>query len=158
MNAAKDIAPTQRPEVLVIDDDEVLRLATRAALTSAGFEVLEAPDGPRGLIAYQRRVPDIILLDIMMPGQDGFSVCREIRAKPGGGEVAIVMLTGLDDRDSIREAYDAGATDFITKPINYLLLSQRVDYLMRAKRTADALRTSQARLGAAQRIARLGHW
>jgi diguanylate cyclase (GGDEF)-like protein len=77
---------------------------------------------------------------------------------PGGGSVPIVMLTDSDDARAITRAYEVGATDFEVKPVNWVVLGHRIHYLLRAKRTVDALRASEARLAAAQRIARIGHW
>jgi PAS domain S-box-containing protein len=94
----------------------------------------------------------------MMPVMDGFLACTEIRQLPSGSQVPIVIVTGLDDIDSITKSYDVGATDFLTKPINWLVLSHRVRYILRASRAFDGLRRSEARLASAQRIARLGHW
>ena len=93
-----------------------------------------------------------------MPEMDGFAVCTEIRKLPGGKHTPVLMMTGLDDVDSIDRAYDAGATDFVTKPINYSLLAYRVRYMLRAKSTSDQLRESETRLATAQRIAKIGHW
>ena len=97
-------------------------------------------------------------MDVMMPEMDGFAASAELRRRPGGAQVPILMMTGLDDHESIDRAFDAGATDFITKPINYTLLGHRVRYLLRASAAMNDLRESERRLAAAQHIARLGHW
>ncbi|MCC7410487.1 MAG: EAL domain-containing protein [Gammaproteobacteria bacterium] len=144
--------------VLVVDDDEMLRVLTRAALENAGFTVAEAADGGRLIEAFTAVHPDIVLLDVLMPGMDGFEACALLRASAGGAHLPVLMMTGLDDVESINRAYQAGATDFVTKPINFDLLGHRLRYMLRAKNTADALRASEARLALAQRIARLGHW
>jgi PAS domain S-box-containing protein len=146
------------PLILVVDDDAAARFMAREALEFVGFRVEEAENGLAALEAYDRLRPDIVLLDVMMPGLDGFQVCAEIRKKPSGYYLPIVMITGLDDLESITQAYQVEATDFITKPINYLLLRHRMRYIFRAKRTQDELVASEARLANAQRIARLGHW
>ena len=99
-----------------------------------------------------------MLLDVNMPVLDGFETCRRLRDSAFGRHTPILMMTGLDDLESIRQSYEAGATDFVNKPINWLILAQRVEYMLRASRTADDLRLSQARLADAQRIARLGYW
>ena len=93
-----------------------------------------------------------------MPELDGFSVCEELRKRPGSAHTPILMMTGLEDVESINHAYETGATDFITKPINYNILVHRVRYLLRAQQNVSALRNSEARLADAQRIARLGYW
>ncbi|MDH3689840.1 MAG: EAL domain-containing protein [Gammaproteobacteria bacterium] len=144
--------------VLVVDDDVSLRLIIRSTLEPGGFTVVEADNGQVALTVFNKVRPDIVLMDIMMPEMDGFAACKALRDLPSGWHVPIVMMTGLDDTESIERSYEAGATDFVTKPINYLLLSHRMNYVLRAKRTADHLRRSQTRLSNAQRIARIGHW
>ncbi|MGE0487134.1 MAG: putative bifunctional diguanylate cyclase/phosphodiesterase [Gammaproteobacteria bacterium] len=144
--------------VLVVDDDEMLRVLTRAALESAGFRVSDAADGAELVEAFHATQPDIVLLDVMMPRLDGFDACALLRREAAAEHVPVLMMTGLDDVESINRAYEAGATDFVTKPINFDLLSHRLRYMLRAKHTADALRESEARLSLAQRIARLGYW
>ena len=143
---------------LIVDDDEMLRVLTRAALEAAGFVVEELPDGDNLAEDFRRLRPDVILLDVLMPGLDGFAACAQLRSDPLGAHVPVLMMTGLDDVESINHAYEVGATDFVTKPISFDLLSHRLRYMLRAKSTADALRASEARLALAQRIARLGHW
>jgi diguanylate cyclase (GGDEF)-like protein/PAS domain S-box-containing protein len=145
------------PKVLVIDDDGTLRLLARAALEKAGFEVDEAENGRAALDRVRTHVPDIVLLDVMMPEMDGFDTCAALRTIPTAAHVPVLMLTGRNDVESIEHAYRVGATDFATKPINYQLLSYRIRYILRGKRTADELRASEARLANAQRIARMGH-
>jgi len=97
-------------------------------------------------------------MDVVMPRMNGFDSCALIRKSEGGEHVPILMITGLDDVDSIQKAYEAGATDFVTKPINFFLLPYRIRYMMRSAKNADDLRESQIRLDKAQRIAKLGHW
>ena len=89
---------------------------------------------------------------------DGFETCRRIRKLEGGEHVPVLMMTGLDDVESIDYAYRVGATDFVTKPINYAVLPRRVQYMHRATATAAELRESSRRLENAQRMANLGHW
>jgi PAS domain S-box-containing protein len=147
-----------RQRVLVVDDAAEARLLAREALEGVGYEVYEAADGAQAIEAFSACLPDLILLDVLMPVMDGFEACAAIRRLPGGQHVPVLVLTGLEDVDSINRAFDVGATDFVTKPINYLSLGFRVRYMLRAKQTADDLRESEARLARAQRMARLGHW
>ncbi|MBS2015708.1 MAG: EAL domain-containing protein [Deltaproteobacteria bacterium] len=151
-----DTAPPCR--VLLVDDDAILRLLALTALEGAGFEVVEACDGVAGVEAFAARAPDIVVLDVMMPGMDGYEVCKRIRSMPSGANVPIMVMTGLDDAASIDAAYDAGATDFVTKPINYGLLVRRLRYLMRAASAVRDARDSSRRLGRAQQLARLAQW
>ena len=120
------------PLILVVDDDSGTRLLASASLGKAGFATVEAADGDDGIAAFERFRPDLILLDVMMPRMDGFSACLEIRKRPGGDRIPILMMTGLEDVASIHRAYEVGATDFVTKPINWVVLGYRVSYLMRA--------------------------
>ncbi|MBL8258264.1 MAG: EAL domain-containing protein [Candidatus Competibacteraceae bacterium] len=147
-----------RPLVLLIDDDLSIRLLVSVSLEQAGFQVEQAENGRWGVEKFEQVHPDVVLMDVMMPEMDGFAASAELRRRPGGAQVPILMMTGLDDHGSIDQAFDAGATDFITKPINYPLLGHRVRYLLRASAAMNSLRESERRLAVAQRIARLGHW
>jgi diguanylate cyclase (GGDEF)-like protein/PAS domain S-box-containing protein len=151
-------ADTQRPLILVADDDPSTRLLLREALEYSGFAVSEAKNGTEAIAAFAAESPEMVLLDVRMPEVDGFQACAALRRMPGGDTVPILILTGLDDIESIKQAYEAGATDFASKPINLFILTHRVRYMLRAKRAFDELRESETRLASAQRIARLGNW
>jgi len=138
------------PLALIVDDDAVNRLLARAALESSGWSVEEAENGREALAAFQRLHPDVVLLDIMMPEMDGFTACAALRKLPEGEHTPVVIMTGLDDYGSITQAYDAGATDFLTKPLNGLLLTHRVRYIVRSSRVLQELRASQASLAQAR--------
>jgi diguanylate cyclase (GGDEF)-like protein len=112
----------------------------RITFEQNGFVVEEASDGIEAIEAFKRSQPDLILLDVMMPGLDGFSVCRKIREDSDGVNTSILMMTGLDDVGSIQEAYDAGATDFITKPINWAILGYRASFILNAKHADEQIR------------------
>jgi diguanylate cyclase (GGDEF)-like protein len=142
----------------VIEDDSVTRLTLEKVLRQAGYHVMSAASGEEGLACFREVPPLLVLLDVLLPGIDGFSVCREMRREHDPQQLPILMLTGLDDVDSIETAFEAGATDFITKPINWSLLSQRVRYALRTRALGDDLRRNQERLSHAQRIAKLGYW
>ena len=122
------------PLVLVVDDDPGARMLAAASLKKAGYATVEAADGNDGVSAFGRFQPDLILMDAVMPGMDGFAAIREIRNRPGGVRVPVLMMTGLDDLASIQRAYEVGATDFATKPVNWVLLGHRVGYLLRSSR------------------------
>jgi diguanylate cyclase (GGDEF)-like protein len=107
---------------------------------------------------FREKRPDILLLDVMMPEMDGLETCRAIRALPEGSDVPIAMVTCLDDIKSIKKAYEAGANDFIIKPINWIILNERVRFMLKAAKDSEALLKSQDLLSNAQRIARLGSW
>ncbi len=150
--------PAEIPEVLVVDDDHLIRCAIRETLEEFGFRVREAENGRVALEKAGESRPDVVLLDVLMPELDGFSTCVELRRVFGEAHVPVVMVTALEDTRSILRAYDCGATDFITKPINRLVLGHRVRYILRASRAFEALRQSRASLATAQRLARLGNW
>jgi diguanylate cyclase (GGDEF)-like protein/PAS domain S-box-containing protein len=149
---------TAKQLVLVVDDDVITRSLARETLEQGNFVVEEAEDGEAGLSAFERLRPSIVLLDVMMPALDGFEACAALRELEGGEHIPVLMMTGLDDAESINRAFEVGATDFITKPIAWPMLVHRVRYLLRANRAFLDLAQSEARLANAQRIAKLGHW
>src|SRR5216684_6836219 len=136
--------------ILIVDDDPVIRSLMRATLENDGFSVIEASNGIEGCRFYQEHRPDLLLVDVVMPGMDGYELCRELRSRPASAFLPIVVVTSLDDVPSIARAYDAGATDFIPKPINWLVLNRRIGYILRASRAFDELRRNQDRLIAAR--------
>ena len=152
---------TPAPEharVLVVDDDRSMRALARQSLEVAGFGVLEARDGHEALAALAAPGFDLVLLDVDMPGPDGFQVCEAIRAAPALRDLPVLVMTGLGDVDSVRRAYEAGATDFVVKPPNWVILAHRVRHMVRASRVTAELRRSEEKLAHAQRIANLGWW
>ena len=151
-------AATRPPVALIVDDDEMTRMLVRETLEADGLHVQEAATGAEGLEAYDRWHPDIVLLDVVMPGMNGFECCRRIRDDADGGRVPIVILTGMDDDASIERAYELGATDFMPKPMPWKVLGHRVRYLLRASRSLEALARSEASLAHAQSLARVGNW
>lgn len=144
--------------VLVADYDNAVRQFVRTAIEQIGLNVCEASNGSEVLEQFTLRHPDLIVMDVMMPVMDGFTACSKVRGEPRGGQIPILMMTGLDDAEAISRAYEHGATDFIAKPLNPTMLSQRIRYLLRGSQTVRALLRSEARLGLAQRIAKIGNW
>ncbi len=145
--------PTALGSILVVDDDPVVCSLMRATLERDGFTVIEANDGVEGCRAYDQHRPDLLLVDVIMPRMDGYELCRELRSRSESAYVPIVVSTSLDDLPSIVRAYDAGATDFIPKPLNWLVLNHRVRYILRASRAFEELRRNQERLIAAKEAA-----
>jgi diguanylate cyclase (GGDEF)-like protein/PAS domain S-box-containing protein len=129
--------------VLIVDDESTARLLTRASLEQAGFSVTEAEDGEQALAAFEEARPDLVLLDVEMPGIDGYTVCQRLRSRPQARHVPIIMVTGRDDVASIDRAYEAGATDFVAKPINWALLGHRVRYILRSGEALRELAVSE---------------
>lgn len=144
------------PVVLLVDDDKTLRMLTRAALEQSGFQVEEAADGIEALAVFDKVRPDLILLDILMPGKDGFIVCAELRQRPECASTPIVMMTALEDLDSINLAYNLGATDFITKPINWTILCYRLHYILRASQEASLRKNIEEQLYQSQKMEAVG--
>ena len=132
--------------VLVVDDDPGARLLVGTALEMAGFRVVTAADGAAALKRFGEHSMDCVVLDVVMPGMNGFDVCSALRQLPDCPHVPILMQTSLDDMESVNRAYNAGATDFSSKGINPMLLAQRVKFLVRSKQTQDQLRESEARV------------
>ena len=131
-------------------------MVTALALRDRGFLVTEVPSGEAALENLRQQVPDIVVLDAMMPGLNGFDTCLQLRAIPGLELVPVLMLTGLDDDESISHAYRVGATDFFVKSPQWRLLDGRIRYLLRASSTRQELLRSRARLARAQDLARMG--
>ncbi|MGC2414772.1 MAG: response regulator [Stellaceae bacterium] len=136
--------------ILIVDDDPGQRLLMRAALEHKGFDVIEAADGVEGCQLYGEHRPDLLLVDLMMPRMDGYGLCRELRGHARSADVPIVVATGTDDIESIVRAYDAGATDFVPKPVNWLVLGHRLRYILRASRAFAELQRNEERLNAAE--------
>jgi diguanylate cyclase (GGDEF)-like protein/PAS domain S-box-containing protein len=148
----------RRPLILIADDDLFIRMTFQDALNDAGFVTATAPDGESAINSFKTLQPDLVILDLIMPGKDGFTTCQEIRSFPEGKYMPILMVTGLDDSTLINRAFEAGATDFIAKPIKPEVLIHRVRYMLRASQSITNLAESEERLAAAQRIAHLGNW
>jgi EAL domain-containing protein (putative c-di-GMP-specific phosphodiesterase class I)/glycosyltransferase involved in cell wall biosynthesis len=149
VNLPRATQPDNTPLVMVVDDDRSLRKLLIMAVKQAGFRTVEATNGQQALEMYERESPDLVLLDAMMPEMDGFACCRQLRllqanevqkiSDPSQGrggtqqllpERPILMITALDDETSVENAFAAGATDYITKPINWSILKQRLKRLM----------------------------
>lgn len=131
--------------VLVVDDDKFMRIQLRRAMEQAGYQVAEASDGEQGLAAYTQLHPDIVLLDALMPLMDGFAYCTQLQTLPGGDRTPVLMLTALEDQKSVDRAFEAGATDYITKPIHWAVLRQRVRRLLQTSRVTEELQRQNLR-------------
>ncbi|BCN92424.1 two-component system response regulator [Thiomicrorhabdus immobilis] len=146
------------PLILVIEDDPVTRLTVSKVLRHYGYQVIDAKNGREGFSSYIENKPNLILLDAMMPEMNGYEAIKAIRNYELEHSVPILMLTSLEDTESIELAFDSGATDFITKPLNWELLAQRVKYALRSSEIEEKLRRSQSQLIFAQKLAKLGYW
>jgi two-component system, sensor histidine kinase and response regulator len=126
--------------ILVVDDNVQNRALAQATLEDEGYSVILAETGEEGLRAVQRERPDCVLLDVRMPGTDGFAVCSRIRALPEGSDTPVVFLTALRDVDTFDQALRAGGDDFLTKPVRPTELVLRVQAALRLRRMNADLR------------------
>jgi len=137
-------APPKVPkQVWVVDDDEVVLMLAEGILVEEGFQVKTFSEPARALAAVPLGRPDIIVLDVMMPDMDGFEFCSRLRAHPAGQDVPVLMVTTLEDSSSITRAYEAGATNFATKPLNWAVESHRLRYMLRVAETSQLLKSKE---------------
>jgi signal transduction histidine kinase len=137
------------PRVLIVDDERRNAELLKVMLVPEGYALLTASSGEEalGLLAVQQ--PDLILLDVMMPGMDGYEVAGKIKENPATRNIPVIMLTALDDRNARMLGLNAGAEDFLTKPVDRAELCVRVRNLLRLKAYGDELRSAHAALGVA---------
>lgn len=160
MQPTSDLAGTRPARILIADDDPTTATLLEQVLSSDGYRVEVAASGEDALVRFQLSAPDLVLLDVLMPGLDGIETCARMRQLDPHHDVPIVMLTGTGDYESVDRAFAAQATDFITKPFQWRLLLQRLRYALRAGRLNRELRLNRARETTARRLARLNffHW
>lgn len=151
--------------ILVVDDDQLMRMQLRELLSAVGYEVAEASNGEEALSVFTRLHPDMVLLDAMMPVMDGLDCCARLQTLPGGENTPVLMITALYDPELVDRAFALGACDFITKPIHWPILRQRVKRVLRTSQLVQELRsqTQQAQsqeelLRIALSAARMGVW
>lgn len=126
----KPSSPQRPPLILLIDDDSFTRTQIRRLLQQEKYQVIEACNGKEGLDAYNRLHPNLVLLDAMMPEMDGFEFCTQLQTLPKADHTPVLMITGLDDQASVDRAFAVGAVDYVTKPIHFAVLRQRVRRLI----------------------------
>jgi diguanylate cyclase (GGDEF)-like protein/PAS domain S-box-containing protein len=122
--------PATAPLILVVDDDRTMRILLRQAMEKDGYRVVEAVNGQQALATYAQLHPDLVLLDALMPVMDGFACCGQLQALSGSKHAPILIITALEDQESVDRAFRAGASDFVTKPIHWAVLRQRVRRLL----------------------------
>ena len=120
-------ADVPRAAILVVDDEEMIRSVLRLTLVHAGYDVTEAENGEDALSKVEEESPDLILLDVMMPGMDGFAVCERLRQRPDTADLPIIMLSARSDSRSRQEGRRVGATKYLTKPLEVNKLLQHVE-------------------------------
>ena len=125
-------------KILIIEDSRAVAAVMAARLSSLGHEVDVAENGAIGVDKFESGQPDLVFMDIEMPVMNGFQMIRAIRSDPTLRHLPVVIVTGLEDMESIDHAYDEGATSFVTKPVNWRLLSYQLRYVLRAQKVAAA--------------------
>ena len=140
------VVPDNNPLVLVCDDDSMQRLLIRQCLESEGMRVLEAQDGHEALDLVANNNPDFVFMDVDMPGISGIETCRRLRAREGSEDTPVLIVTGADDQETIDLGFEAGATQYITKPLNWPLLSRLVKYMLRSADTYQELKLKEDHL------------
>jgi len=145
----------QKPDILIIDDDATIRLLMKETLTDDIYTINEADNGSAGLDQIKAHQPDLVLLDVNMPGINGFDVCTEIRSLYGDTDISIVMVTALEDPESIEKAYHLGATDFISKPINWDTFPYRIQYLIKARNAIIEIKNNKLHLEYMEHVSRI---
>ncbi len=138
------------PLILIADDDKTTRMGLRQAMEQEGYQVVEALNGESCVAIFSRLRPDIVLLDAIMPIMDGFTCCTRIQQLQGTTPTPVLIITGLEDQDSVDQAFAAGAVDYITKPIHWAVLRQRVRRLIQQVRLYEQLEQANFEL---QRLA-----
>ncbi len=126
--------------VLVVDDDRAMRLAIRQVLEKEGYRIESATNGSQAIAICKRQMPDVILMDAVMPEVDGFTACKQIRNLPDGKHTPILMITALEDEHSIEHAFSVGATDYVPKPLNFTVLRGRLHRLLHVSRAEQHIR------------------
>ncbi len=129
--------------VWVVDDDETVLMLAEGVLAELGFQVETFNNPTDALKTIAQRLPDIIILDVMMPGMDGFEFCSRLRSHPASADVPVLMATSLEDHNSITRAYEAGATNFATKPLNWAVETHRLRYMLRVAESAQLLKAKE---------------
>ena len=117
-------------KILLVEDDFALTEMVTEALKQRGHAVSHAADGEAALKAARRDSPDVVLLDVMLPGLDGFAVCRALRTEPGTSAVKVIMMTALGQMSNVEAAFSAGATDYIIKPFAWPALFKKIDAVL----------------------------
>jgi len=134
-----NIPAQSQPIAIIADDEDIGRLLLAETATASGLEPLCFDNGSSALEAALSREVAIVLLDVDMPGMDGYTVCRRLRAEARFASVPIVIVTGHEDSAAISRAFDAGATDFVSKPVNWALLPRRLAYILRNAAAAERI-------------------
>lgn len=144
------------PRIAVVDDEPAFRTLIGTSLVRSGFEVAEYPDGASAYEGFVSDKPQLVLMDVWMPGPSGYDICRKIRDELQDLMTPIIIMTGNDDLSSIKQAFESGATDFFPKPVNIPLLEQRIRYALRNAEAWQLQASYQHQLWLSEKMASLG--
>lgn len=144
MTNSPDHSPSQLL-ILAAEDDKLTAVILARMLEKFGYQVVMVENGQKAVAAFIEYQPNLVLLDAMMPEMDGFTACRKIKQLPDGKHTPVLMVTALQDNESVRQAFGAGASDYITKPVNWAVLRHRIEYLVQIQRSWQALQASEER-------------
>lgn len=145
-------------KVLIVEDSPSTRIVARATIERLGLDVVEASNGEDAVARFGSEEIDLVLLDVGLPDIDGFEVARRIRAHAKGADTPIIMLTGKDDVESIQRAFDIGATDFASKPVSWIILGQRLLFVLESARQKREIAAQREELEETQQLAQIGRW
>jgi len=129
----------QSPLILIVDDDPLIQNLLKNLLKKEGYRVTLATEGMAAIEEFQRCKPDLVLMDAAMPIMDGFTACSKLKELEVDTDIPIIMITSLDDEKSVNQAFQAGAIEYITKPIHWAVLRNRVNVIINAQATKQAL-------------------
>ncbi|OUC15753.1 MAG: hypothetical protein B0A82_05255 [Alkalinema sp. CACIAM 70d] len=135
-----------KPTILVVDDEPNLRSILNCAISHNGDRVIEAQNGEACLLICQQQLPDLILIDAVMPDMDGFACCQRLKATYGSSCPPLIMITALSNAEFIDRAFNAGITDYITKPIRWPILRHRIDTALEKKKLQQQLDEAHRRI------------
>ncbi len=135
-------APDAQPRILIVDDDWLNCEVLEAYLESAGYVVLSAHDGARAFAVISETPVDLVLLDVRMPGMDGYEVCAKLKRSPVTRRIPVIMVTALEQEGDKLRAVEAGADGFVTKPFDFPLLLSRIKSLLHIKGDEPGVETA----------------
>src|SRR5450755_5163897 len=142
--AMGELSPRRAPRVLVVDDNPDTMVLMRELLETRGYDMVAVPDAEAAEEEIRRELPDLVLSDVIMPGKSGYELCREVKENPATRLIPFVLITGLSDREDKLRGIEAGADDFLNKPIFSEELFARVKSLLKLKEFTDELETAES--------------
>ena len=146
------------PVIMIVDDDGFTRELIKLLLEKEHFTVIEAKDGEEAIAKYLSHSPDLVLMDVLMPKLNGYQACKKLRALSGDDPLPIIMMTSLEDDNAMNDAFDAKASDFISKPLNLTLLIHRIMHALDSRNASLELQAKKNQLAASQEISGSGYF